>query len=95
MSRHYVYILRCADDSLYTGYATDIEKRLREHNGEINHKAAARYTRGRRPVFLVYTEQCSTRSEALKRECAIKALTRTEKLLLIKLFNNNISNEVS
>ena len=95
MSHHHVYILRCADGSLYTGYATDVDKRLREHNGEINHKAAARYTRGRRPVSLVYREECSTRSEALKRECAIKALTRTEKLLLIDLFNNNISDKVS
>jgi putative endonuclease len=80
---HYVYILRCADGTLYTGYATDIEKRVREHNGEINAKAAARYTRGRRPVTLVYKETCATRSEALKREHAVKQLTREEKELLI------------
>ncbi len=95
MSHHHVYILRCADNSLYTGYATDVEKRLREHNGEINHKAAARYTRGRRPVTLVYTEACTSRSDALKRECAIKSLTRTEKLLLIELFHNDVSHKVS
>ncbi len=92
---HYVYIVRCVDDSLYTGYANDVEKRLREHNGEINHKAAARYTRGRRPVSLVYTEALSTRSAALKRECAIKALSRKEKLRLVKLFGHNVSNKVS
>lgn len=80
---HFVYILRCADGTLYTGYATDVEKRLREHNGETNQKAAARYTRGRRPVSLVYSEVCSTRSEALKREYAIKQLTREEKESLI------------
>lgn len=85
---HYVYILQCADGSLYTGYTTDVTKRLREHNGEINQKAAARYTRGRRPVVLVYSEACLTRSEALKRECAIKLLTKPEKLALIDLFNH-------
>ena len=92
---HYVYILRCADNSLYTGYATDVEKRLREHNGEVNVKAAARYTRGRRPVMLVYTQVCQTRSEALKRECAIKALSRKEKLLLIELFHSDTTDKVS
>ena len=92
---HYVYIVCCADGSLYTGYATDVEKRVREHNGEVNAKAAARYTRGRRPVSLVYTELCASRSDALKRECAIKTLTRSEKLLLINLFDDNISHKVS
>lgn len=81
---HFVYMVRCADGTLYTGYATDVEKRLREHNGEINSKAAARYTRGRRPVSLLYSEACSTRSEALKREHAIKQLTKEAKLNLIR-----------
>jgi putative endonuclease len=76
---HYVYILRCADGTLYTGYATDVEKRVREHNGEVNGKAAARYTRGRRPVTLMYVEPCATRSEALKREHAIKQLSKEAK----------------
>jgi putative endonuclease len=80
---HFVYILCCADDTLYTGYATDVAKRLREHNGEVNIKAGARYTRGRRPVTLLYSEACSTRSDALKREHAIKQLTKAEKLRLI------------
>ncbi len=76
-------MLRCADGTLYTGYATDVEKRLREHNGELKGGAAARYTRGRRPVTLLYTESFDTRSEALKREYAIKQLTKEEKLQLI------------
>ncbi|MEY2665454.1 MAG: hypothetical protein RLZZ480_559 [Candidatus Parcubacteria bacterium] len=80
---HFVYMLRCADGTLYTGYATDVEKRLREHNGEVNVKAAARYTRGRRPVTLVYQESLSSRSLALKREYEIKQLTRLEKESLV------------
>lgn len=83
--KHFVYVLRCADGTLYTGYAIDVEKRLREHNGEVNKKAAARYTRSRRPVTLVYQEACSTRSDALKREAAIKKLTRSEKELLFRV----------
>lgn len=84
---HYVYMLRCADGSLYTGYATDIEKRVREHNGEgdtpSQRALGARYTRGRRPVTLVYYEAFSSRSEAMKRECAIKRLSRAEKERLL------------
>ena len=82
---HFVYMLRCADGTLYTGYATDVEKRVREHNGEVNTKAAARYTRGRRPVTLVYQELHTSRSEALKREYAIKQLTKEEKERLITI----------
>ncbi len=80
---HFVYILRCADGSLYTGYTTDIKKREQEHNGLLNEKASARYTRTRRPVSLIYHESYSTRSEALKREAAIKRLTRMQKETLI------------
>jgi putative endonuclease len=80
---HYVYIVRCADGTLYTGYTTDISKRVREHNGAPNSKAGARYTRGRRPVTLVYQESYSSRSEALSREAAIKQLTRSEKETLL------------
>ena len=84
---HFVYILRCSDGTLYTGYATDLQKRLAEHNGEGSTKATksvgAKYTRGRRPVELVYQEKFSTRSEATKREWAIKQLSRLEKLKLI------------
>lgn len=81
---HFVYMLRCDDNTFYTGYATDVAKRLREHNGEVNVKAAARYTRGRRPVILMYTEECVSRSEALKREHAIKQLSRKGKERLIR-----------
>ncbi len=84
---HFVYVINCADDSLYTGYTTDIEKRVTEHNGEGSSvtalSAGARYTRGRRPVKLVYSEKFATRSEAMQREYAIKQLTRTEKKKLI------------
>jgi len=77
----FVYILRCADDTLYTGIAKDVKKRLAQHN--TDDKAGAKYTRARRPVELVYSEGCDSRSEASKRECAIKKLSRGEKLLLI------------
>lgn len=84
---HYVYVLQCADGTLYTGYTTDIKKRLTEHNGEgetISARlAGARYTRGRRPVVLVYQEQFLTRSEAMQREYAIKQLSRLEKEVII------------
>lgn len=85
---HYVYVVQCADNTLYTGYTTDIEKRLAEHNGEGStvsaRSAGARYTRGRRPVELVYKEEFKTRSEAMQREYAIKQLTRPEKERLLK-----------
>jgi len=89
---HYVYIVQCADNTLYTGYTTNIDKRLREHNGEgvtkTARSAGARYTRARRPVTLVYHEAFETRSAALKRECSIKQLTRSKKLALIKIIGS-------
>ena len=85
---HFVYIVRCADGSFYTGYTTDLARRVAEHNGEDasqgRKSAAARYTRGRRPVELVYSESFATRSEALQREAEIKKLTRAHKLQLIQ-----------
>jgi putative endonuclease len=72
----YVYILKCADSTLYTGVTTDIERRLREHNHE---KTGAKYTRARRPVHLVYQEIYSNRSEATRREAGLKKLSKTEK----------------
>lgn len=78
---HFTYILRCSDDSLYTGSTNDLTKRLHEHN---NLKSWAHYTKIRRPVELVYTESFETMSEARKREYAIKQLTRKEKIFLIK-----------
>ena len=76
----YLYILRCKDDSLYTGITTDVEKRLEAHRSG----KGAKYTRGRAPLELVYKEECGEHSDALKRELEIKGLTREEKLTLIK-----------
>jgi putative endonuclease len=76
-----VYILQCADDTLYTGITNDLEKRLQQHNGELNN--GAKYTRSRQPVALVYSESSSSRSEASKREYAIKRLSRLQKQSLI------------
>lgn len=76
----YCYILRCADDTLYCGITNDIDKRLAAHNAGT----AARYTRARGPVSLVYMEDCADRSAASKRELAIKNLARTKKLALIQ-----------
>ena len=78
----HVYILRCADATLYTGIARDLHKRLRQHNGEA--VGGPRYTRGRRPVELVWSDMALDRSAALKREAAIKKLSRAEKLQLIE-----------
>ena len=77
-----VYVLRCADRTLYTGIAKDVDKRVTEHN-EDNRKAA-RYTRGRRPVELVYVESAFSHSEAAKREAEMKRMTKREKEKLIK-----------
>ncbi len=81
MGRHVVYVLECADGSLYTGYTTDLERRVVEHDaGE-----GAKYTRGRTPVALVYHERYGSRSAALSREHEIKSLSRTEKERLVGL----------
>ena len=76
----WVYMLRCADGSLYTGITTDVARRVAEHNGEGG--LGARYTRSRRPVQLVYQEVAANRAEAARREAAIKRLDRTRKLAL-------------
>ncbi|MBW0765999.1 MULTISPECIES: GIY-YIG nuclease family protein [Mammaliicoccus] len=80
MDKHYTYILECKDHTLYTGYTTDLERRLKVHNDG----KGAKYTRVRRPVKLVYHEIFDNKSEALKREYALKQLTRKQKLALIK-----------
>ena len=72
----YVYILKCQDDSLYTGITTDVDRRVKEHN---QNKIGAKYTKVRRPVRLVYHEIYQNRSEATKREVEIKKLSRLEK----------------
>ncbi len=76
-----VYILECADGSLYTGIATDLPRRLLQHNGELF--GGPKYTRGRRPVTLRWSDTAADRSAALQREAAIKKLSRQEKLRLI------------
>lgn len=81
-TKHFVYMLRCADGSLYTGWTTDVDARVKTHNGENG----AKYTHSRRPVTLVYREECADKSAALKRECAIKALTRPQKDALIAVY---------
>ena len=84
-SVYFVYIVRCADDTLYTGIATELERRIEEHN--ISPKGA-KYTRTRRPVVLVYYESYTSRSEASKREYQIKKkMSRRDKLLLIQSQN--------
>ncbi len=79
---HFTYILRCKDDTLYTGYTTDLKHRLKMHN----EGKGAKYTRGRGPVELVYFEKSQTKGQAMSREAAIKQLSRDEKLLLIEDF---------
>ena len=83
-TKAYMYVLECADGSLYTGYTTDVEKRLKTHNAG----KGAKYTKSRRPVILVYYEEYETKSEALRREAAIKKLSRQEKLRMIQYFHS-------
>lgn len=79
MSNYFVYILECSDGTLYTGITTDLTRRLDEHN---NSTKGAKYTRARRPVVMVYSEELLTRSEATKREYKIKRMKRTNKFKL-------------
>ncbi|WDD99553.1 GIY-YIG nuclease family protein [Thalassomonas actiniarum] len=84
-SSWYVYFLRCADNSLYAGITTDLKRRLSEHN--TSNKLAAKYTRVRRPVDLVYAEQLTTRSDASSREYQLKRLSKRAKEQLVKNFD--------
>ncbi len=77
----FVYILRCADGSLYTGITKDVKRRCQQHNDGT----ASQYTRSRRPTKLVWQEAQPSRSSALKREATIKEMTRRDKLALIRL----------
>jgi putative endonuclease len=77
---YYVYMIRCADDSIYTGITTDLERRFVEHKN----KKGGHYTRAHGAEEIIHTEKFLTRSEALKREASIKSLDRTDKLKLIK-----------
>ena len=77
---HYVYVLECADGTLYTGYTTDVDRRVAEHDAGDG----AKYTRGRTPVEVVLTEGFDSRAAALRREHEVKALSRREKERLIR-----------
>lgn len=76
-----VYLLKCCDESLYCGISNDLDRRLKQHSGDI--KGGAKYTLSRKPCVLVYQEQAENRSEALKREAEIKKMTRSAKLALV------------
>lgn len=78
----FTYILKCADGTLYTGWTTDLARRVACHNSGMG----AKYTRSRRPVNLVYWEEYETKEEAMRREWALKQLSRAQKLELIKAF---------
>lgn len=80
----HLYMLRCQDNTLYTGITTDVEKRLETHRSG----KGAKYTRGRLPLELVYRELCGSHSDALKREIAVKKLTRSQKEELIMTWQN-------
>ncbi|MCL2837711.1 MAG: GIY-YIG nuclease family protein [Oscillospiraceae bacterium] len=76
---NFVYIVRCADNSLYTGWTNDLDERIRAHNSGT----ASKYTRARLPVALVYSEVCADKSSALKRECEIKKMKKAQKEKLV------------
>lgn len=83
---YYVYILKCADDTLYTGITKDVDRRLEEHNNSL---LGAKYTKARRPVCLMYSISKNNRSEAMKEEAKIKKLSKKEKIELIEKSNEN------
>jgi putative endonuclease len=83
---YFVYLLRCKDNSLYCGQTNNLEKRTKEHN--VSKNKSAKYTVGRRPVTLAYYEEVENISSALKRECAIKKLSKAQKEKLVQCFKN-------
>ncbi|MGL4521159.1 MAG: GIY-YIG nuclease family protein [Bacilli bacterium] len=85
----FIYIAHCSDDTYYTGWTTNLERRLLAHNKG----SGAKYTRIRLPISFVYTEECPDRSSAMKREYAIKKLTRLQKIQLIESTKEDIHNE--
>ncbi len=78
-TKWYVYMIRCADGSLYTGITTDVERRVKEHNGEGSKGRGAKYTKARRPGVLAYQEQVSDRSKAQIRESIVRKLSKAKK----------------
>ncbi|NIS78758.1 MAG: GIY-YIG nuclease family protein [Anaerolineales bacterium] len=85
MPEYFCYILECADGTLYTGWTTDPERRLREHNAGYG----ARYTRSRRPLRIAYLEQLPDRTAAVQRERVIKSLPRRKKLDLLRFYSDD------
>ena len=83
-TQNYTYLLTCRDGSFYCGWTNHLEKRVEAHNAG----KGAKYTKSRRPVILVYYEEYETKSEALRREAAIKKLSRQEKLRMIQCFHS-------
>ena len=84
MNSWFVYMVRCSDNSLYSGITTDVARRVSEHNGEAGGKdKGAKYTKARRPVVLVYKKKCKDRSAAGKAEAALRRLTKAEKEALV------------
>lgn len=83
----FVYMLRCKDGSLYTGWTNDLEQRLAMHSSG----RGAKYTRGRGPLVLVYSEELPDKEAALRRECAIKKLRREQKLALLQTWQARIA----
>lgn len=86
---HYTYMVKCGDGSLYTGYTTDVSRRIKEHN----QGKGAKYTRSRLPVSLVYYEMYETKTDAMRREYDLKQLTRNEKMKLVKEFHRGEQEE--
>jgi len=85
--RHYVYMLECSDGTFYMGYSTEVARRVREHNESPK---GAKYTRGRRPVALVYYVECASRSDALKHEHELRKKSRAEKEKLVNEFEGDL-----
>lgn len=85
--RWFMYVLQCSDDSLYCGTTTDVHRRLAEHNSSPR---GAKYTRSRRPVVLLHSEECLNRSDALKKENAFKSLDKKRKLLYVESARTHI-----
>jgi putative endonuclease len=84
--KYFAYILECSDKTLYCGWTNDLDKRILAHN---TLKSGAKYTRGRRPVILVYVESFKTQNQAMSREVCIKNMTRKRKLDIIRLSSHN------
>ncbi|WP_085522390.1 GIY-YIG nuclease family protein [Tuberibacillus sp. Marseille-P3662] len=88
-SKHYIYIIECHDGTFYTGYTNRLERRIQAHN----EGRAAKYTRGRTPVTLRYYETFTSKTEAMKREYAIKQLTKLEKEQLIRRVDDHVDSK--